>query len=180
MAGIDSKIQGFLEKNREFAETWKKPATMEQMRSKAFDSGGRLVILTCLDPRVVPEQFFGPELNTPVIRNAGGRVNKDVITSIALLRSLANMKAVLVIHHTDCGATHLTDDGIREDARTRTPDAAEEIDATESYGCYTAADFEKTLMIDVDALRHSKLLAGIEIRGLALDTETGLVRELEV
>lgn len=31
----------------------------------------------------------------------------------------------------DCGMTHLTDEGIREDAKTRTPDAAKEIDATE-------------------------------------------------
>lgn len=56
--------------------------------------------VTCLDPRVVPEQFFGPELNSPVIRNAAGRVNKDVINSITLLRSLANPSAVIVIHHT--------------------------------------------------------------------------------
>ena len=56
--------------------------------------------MTCLDPRVVPEQFFGPELNTPVIRNAAGRVNKDVINSITLLRSLGDASAVLVIHHT--------------------------------------------------------------------------------
>ena len=50
--------------------------------------------MTCLDPRVVPEQFFGPGLNSPVI------VNKDVINSIVLLRSLANASTVLVIHHT--------------------------------------------------------------------------------
>ena len=56
--------------------------------------------MTCLDPRVVPEQFFGPELNAAVIRNAGGRVSQDVIKSITVLRTLANLSAVLVIHHT--------------------------------------------------------------------------------
>ena len=56
--------------------------------------------VTCLDPRVVPEQFFGPGLNGPVIRNAGGRVSKDAINSIVALRSLAYASAVLVIHHT--------------------------------------------------------------------------------
>lgn len=80
----------------------------------------------------------------------------------------------------DCGMTHLTEDGIRSDVKARTPDAAETVDATESYGCFDAADFEKTIKIDVETLRDSKVLAGMDIRGLALDTETGLVRELEV
>lgn len=56
--------------------------------------------MTCLDPRCVPEQFFGPDSRAAVIRNAGGRASKDVITSITVLRSLANAAAVLVIHHT--------------------------------------------------------------------------------
>ena len=76
--------------------------------------------------------------------------------------------------------THLTEDGIRKDAKARTPDAADDVDATESYGCFTAADFEKTIKIDVETLRNSKVLAGMDIRGLALDTESGLVRDLEV
>lgn len=91
---------------------------------------------------------------------------------------------LVVIHSndfkTDCGITHLTDDGIRNDAKTRTPDAAEEIDAMGSFGCFGAADFEKMIKVDVEVLRKAKVLAGVEIRGLALDTETGLVRELEV
>lgn len=157
--------------------------------------------MTCLDPRVVPEQFFGPKLNAAVVRNAGGRVSQDVINSITLLRTLGNASAVLVIHHTgkhtpplftarslsekllandgsDCGATHVTEDKIREDVKTRTPDAVGEI-SDRPYGCFAAADYEKTIKIDVEALRNSKILAGMDIRGMALDTETGLVRELE-
>ena len=32
----------------------------------------------------------------------------------------------------------------------------------------------------MEKLRSSKVLAGVDIRGLALDTETGLVRELKI
>ena len=56
--------------------------------------------MTCLDPRCVPENFFGPSVGAAVYRNAGGRATKDAITSITLLRTLANAAAVLVIHHT--------------------------------------------------------------------------------
>ncbi len=76
--------------------------------------------------------------------------------------------------------THLTDDGIRKDAKTRTPDAADIVDSTESYGCFDAEDFEKTIKIDVETLRSSKVLAGVDIRGFALDTFTGLVKELDI
>lgn len=79
----------------------------------------------------------------------------------------------------DCGITYLTEDGIREDVKKRTPDAVGDIPDT-PYGCLAAADFEKAIQIDVEALRKSKILAGMEIRGLALDTETGLVRELQI
>ena len=50
MASTDSKIQGFLEKNRKFAETWKSPGTMEQLRAVALSSGGGLIICTFLAP----------------------------------------------------------------------------------------------------------------------------------
>ena len=150
--------------------------------------------MTCLDPRCVPEQFFGPGFGPAVIRNAGGRATKDAITSITLLRSLANAAAVLVVHHpglfsnplsksrllnyvdmrSDCGATHLTDDGVRKDAKARTPDAVGTIDATESYGCFDAADFEKTIKIDVETLRSSEVLAGVDVRGFALDKGSAL------
>lgn len=157
--------------------------------------------MTCLDPRVVPEQFFGPDFRNAVIRNAGGRVSKDVINSITVLRSLADASAVLVIHHTgkhnpitadckvfkrdnfaneesDCGMTHLTEDGIRHDVKKRTPDAAGEI-PDEPYGCLAAEDFEKAIKDDVEKLRKSKVLARVEIRGMALETETGVVRQLD-
>ena len=55
--------------------------------------------MTCLDPRCVPEQFFGPDLGAGVIRNAGGRATKDAIKSITVLRSLANAASVFVVHH---------------------------------------------------------------------------------
>ena len=56
--------------------------------------------VTCMDPRCVPEQVFGPELRGASIRNAGGRATKDVINSITVLRTLADASLILVVHHT--------------------------------------------------------------------------------
>lgn len=56
--------------------------------------------VTCLDPRCVPEAFFGPDLRGAVCRNAGGRATDDVVRSLNVLRALVNMKTVVVVHHT--------------------------------------------------------------------------------
>ena len=56
--------------------------------------------MTCLDPRCVPEQYFGPDLRRGAIRNAGGRATQDAINSITLLLALIEKLTVLVVHHT--------------------------------------------------------------------------------
>lgn len=68
--------------------------------------------------------------------------------------------------------THLTDEGILEDIRKRTPDAAATAEGID-FGCFTADDFEETIRKDVQTLKAEKLLEGVEILGLAFDTETG-------
>ena len=77
----------------------------------------------------------------------------------------------------DCGMTHITDEEIRQDAKKRTPNAVGVNDNT-VYGCAPASDFEKSIWEDVEILRSTEVLAGVDIRGFAMDTETGFVSEL--
>ena len=63
-------------------------------------SNANTSIVTCLDPRCVPEQYFGPDVRAAVIRNAGGRASEDVVRSVTVLRSLADAKVLMVVHHT--------------------------------------------------------------------------------
>jgi len=79
----------------------------------------------------------------------------------------------------DCGMTHLTDDEITQDAEKRTPDAAAEIKKM-NFGCYPASEFEETIKEDVMTLRNAKILAGVNVYGFALETETGKVRDLKI
>lgn len=59
--------------------------------------------VTCMDPRVVPEEFVGPKPLIAVFRNAGGRATPDVVRTITVFRSLtikAPHTSVMVVHHT--------------------------------------------------------------------------------
>lgn len=60
--------------------------------------------VTCMDPRVVPEQFL-PNAQFAVFRNAGGRYSSDLVRTIATVRKLMADKpgaktTVMVVHHT--------------------------------------------------------------------------------
>src|SRR3954470_1386054 len=78
----------------------------------------RLLVVTCLDPRVDPAHFLGLELSDAmVVRNVGGRVTAEVIQDVAFISQIAEnalpdgpLLEVAVIHHTQCGAGAFADD----------------------------------------------------------------------
>src|SRR5262249_51384726 len=101
-------------------------------RNRAFPAGGghegatifpalRLLVITCLDPRVDPAPVLGLDLgDAMVVRNGGGRVTPEVINNIAFVAQLAAKTVpdgplfeVAVMHHTQCGAGALADDHFR-------------------------------------------------------------------
>ena len=75
--------------------------------------------------------------------------------------------------------THLTQEQIVGEAKKRTPAAADFVEGRD-FGCFTAEDFEETVRKDVRKLRAAKVLEGLNVLGLVMDTSTGVVRELDV
>ncbi|ROW07515.1 hypothetical protein VPNG_07123 [Cytospora leucostoma] len=97
-------INQWLEGNETYAnETFPslpEPWHMSEQRGVSLKSGDLSFVLTCLDPRCIPENFFGTDIHSGVFRNAGGRVIEDVIRSFTVLRVLAGLKNVAIVHHT--------------------------------------------------------------------------------
>jgi carbonic anhydrase len=90
-------------------------------RNRAFAAAGghegavvvpnlKLLVVTCLDPRVDPAHILGFDLSDAmVIRNGGGSVTPEVIDHIAFVGQLSEtlrpdgpLFEVAVIHHTQC------------------------------------------------------------------------------
>jgi carbonic anhydrase len=168
MANIDP----LLERNREFATT----GVHEGLTILAHH---QVYVMTCLDPRVDPSQFFklGPG-DAMVTRNAGGRVTPDALNDLAYIGYLFERVVpdgprfeVAVVHHTNCGTGYLGDEKIREGfaARIGVDEAA--------LAAKAVVDPAKTVHDDVELLRSSTtvLPATITVSGHVYDVSTGLV-----
>lgn len=125
MSSQSPRVQELLAANAKFTKSYDTPFNMKQLRELSTDPvlirtfvlcmsylliplpTARVVLIsllvTCMDPRVVPEEFVGPKPIVAVFRNAGGRATPDVVRTITVLRSLsykADHASVMVIHHT--------------------------------------------------------------------------------
>lgn len=80
----------------------------------AMSSARHFAILKCMDARLDPAKSAGlAEGDAHVIRNAGGRATDDAIRSLVISYNLLGMREFPVIHHTDCGMLHFTNDVMR-------------------------------------------------------------------
>lgn len=56
-------------------------------------------IISCADPRLIPEHYFSfGKGEMPVIRNAGGRA-KDALRSLLVLENALGLGGVVIVHH---------------------------------------------------------------------------------
>lgn len=114
-----------------------------------------------------------------MIRNAGGRA-LDALRSLVVLDNLLGLSAVLVVHHTDCGLTNVSNEAIRKWLKERTGPGSghrHEIEGME-FGEIANKDFEASLKEDVELLRASPLLReGLVVKGFLFDLKTGKVEE---
>ncbi|KAH8788621.1 carbonic anhydrase [Diaporthe sp. PMI_573] len=176
-------ISNWLEYNKTFATdvfpTLPQPWHMAQRRIPAKEIGKTTLVLTCLDPRCVPETFFGPGFDGGVIRNAGGRATDDAIRSLTILRGLAGLRNVVVIHHTDCGVTHVTPKEIVDTVAAEGDADAKRTAEEMEYWLFSSDEFEESIREDVRILKSAKTLAGLNIFGFKLDTFSGKIEPVE-
>jgi len=87
--------------------------------------------VTCVDPRCIPEKFFNIQDNEVVVyRNAGGNV-RHALRDINIIDTLFSLEELAIVHHTDCGTTHFSEEQVRSNIKSRVDESYwPEIDAT--------------------------------------------------
>ncbi len=127
-----------------------------------------LAVLTCIDSRIEPLPMLGLSPgDAKVIRNAGARVDADVLGTLALAHRLLGVTRAMVVAHTDCRM------GVETEAELHEAMAAAGGPDPSSLSFAVSAGREETVRRDVDEIRSSPHLVGLEVAGFLYEVETG-------
>ena len=169
-------ITTLLDRNRRFAE---------QFTAGNLPIRPRLstIILTCLDSRVDPTHIFGLGLGDAlVIRNAGGRITPAVMGDLGILGVLAaNMPGagamqpeLVVVHHTDCGMSRLSNPAMQQQVAERLGISVDEAAAM------AIGDPATSVQNDIERLRQTPGTPDqLMVSGFVYDVSNGTANQVE-
>ena len=129
-----------------------------------------LAVVTCMDSRISPLEMLGLEPgDAKILRNAGARVTDDVLRTLVLAVHLLDVNRVMVVAHTDCRMTKVTDEDVHAELLGRGLD-------TRSLEFHTVADQLESLRHDVQKIRSSPYMPrDLAVVGCVYDVGTGLL-----
>jgi carbonic anhydrase len=132
----------------------------------------RLVVITCMDCRINPDEALGLGVGEAhVLRNAGGLVTDDVLRSLIVSSGLLGTTEAVVIMHTDCGMGKYGED----EARGKL--GADGGRWPQPFGFFSSV--EDALAHGVEKIRSCPLLPpDFDVHGLIFDVTDGRLRPL--
>jgi len=99
----------------------------ERYASSEFDGlhplapARHMAVVACMDSRLDVFHALGlGSGDAHVIRNAGGVVTDDVIRSLMLSQRLMGTASIVLVHHTDCGMSRVSEDEMKQEVETET------------------------------------------------------------
>lgn len=80
-----------------------------------------LAIVTCMDARIKVFDVFGLRHGEAhILRNAGGVATDDMIRSLAISQRKLETREVIVMQHTQCGLSMITEDAFKDEVEAET------------------------------------------------------------
>lgn len=134
-----------------------------------------LAVVTCMDSRIDPLGLLGLKPgDAKILRNAGARVTDDVLRTLVLAVYLLGVERVLVMPHTDCGMSKVSDADVHELTQKSGVD-------TRSLEFHTVPDQNAALRHDLTRIRTTPFLPeGMPIAGAIYDVRTGKLLPLAI
>ena len=138
-------------------------------------AGTGLLLLTCMDSRIVPHEIFGLELgDMKVIRNAGGQLNPEVEKDVILASHLLNCHTIVIMPHTKCAMASMP----LQEVQQRLTDLSN-LDFS-NFNPRMIHDAETKLESDVLSLQNNPMLKeGVQVFGAVYDVDTGEVNWID-
>jgi carbonic anhydrase len=158
----------------------------------------KTIVIYCLDPRVteIPAavaRFLGDETypGEVLTDESGSRIGStttlatvavaagravDAVRSVSVLQHLFGIETIVVVHHSNCGATSYSAEGMVEAFRH---EHGADISHAYDHESMCITDFEDSLSYDVTLLRKSPgVPRSASILGLFYNTDTGELTEV--
>lgn len=134
----------------------------------------KAAVLTCMDARLMPDQFLGFGIGeVHVIRNAGALATDDAIRSLVISTNLLGTREILVIAHTGCGMLTFRDEDVQKQLQQQYG-----ADASH-FALHAFADLHESVRQQVQRLRECPFIAkDIPVHGLIYHVETGKLEEV--
>ncbi|SEF29408.1 carbonic anhydrase [Amycolatopsis pretoriensis] len=134
----------------------------------------QVAILTCMDARIRVFELFGLlQGESHVLRNAGGVVTDDMIRSLALSQRKLGTREVLVVQHTECGLSTVTEDDFKDELEEATG-------LRPTWAVEAFRNVENSVRTSVERVRRSAYLPHTDnVRGFVYDVKTGKLSEVK-
>lgn len=132
-----------------------------------------LAIVTCMDARIKVFDVFGLRHGEAhIMRNAGGVVTDDIIRSLAISQRKLQTREIIVMQHTSCGLSMITEDEFKDeleqDTKLRPPWAIEAF-----------REVKDSVRQSLERVRRSPFLLHNDIvRGFVYDVHTAELDEV--
>jgi carbonic anhydrase len=132
-----------------------------------------LAVVGCMDGRLDLPAILGLHTgDAHIIRNAGGVATDDVIRSLVVSQRLLGTRAVMLVHHTECGMLTFADDELKAQIE-------QETGVRPPFALEAFADLDADVRQSVARIRLSPYLPHRdEVRGFVYDLRTGRLREV--
>lgn len=132
-----------------------------------------LAVVTCMDARIKVFDVFGlTHGEVHILRNAGGVATDDVIRSLAISQRSLGTREIVIMQHTACGLSLITEDGFKDameaDTGLRPPWAVEAF-----------REVKDSVRQSMNRVRHSPFLPHRDqVRGFVYDVRTAELTEV--
>lgn len=138
-------------------------------------------LVTCLDSRCNPYEVLGFKPYEIICsRNLGGRIT-PALTDLAAMDTFFHLNQIIILHHNNCGTTHITSDQELQDIKSKCTDVSDQELKLVVQLSPARVDTEDALNEDLQRLRECKFLRKDlteSAMGLYLDVKTGLVKAI--
>ena len=134
-----------------------------------------LAVVTCMDTRLEKQTLGLDTGDAHILRNAGGIVTEDVIRSLVISHHLLGTEEIMIINHTDCGLTGLSEEELRRLVISRT--GSDAVAAPSRF--FTFNIVEENVRDQIQKLRrHPWIPQNIPVRGFVYDVTKGRLMEV--